>query len=243
MIDFHCHIGRLLSEELNERYGIPEEAGGAFLHSTLQRVREVEKAFATLYASPHINYGDSLNWLLSEVKPFKELIPVPVIHPQLKATTPLLEELNPKQVPGIKIHCESAEFGHYSLGDYNLLAPTYSYAEENGLVMFVHTDSRTCFANKLAPLLANFQATTVLLHCCREEGIILTRYPSVYLETSGCGAKDVRLAMTETPDRVLFGSDFPLFDYNASLINIKEHIPQIEANEKEVMKELSLCRI
>ncbi len=240
MIDFHCHIGRLHSEAMNRRYGIPRKAGGAFLHSTLQRVKQVEKAFATLYASPCVKYEVSVKWLLSEVALFKELIPIPVIHPQLKATAHLLENLDPTQVPGIKIHCKSTRYGHYSLGDRNLLAPIFSYAEENGLVLFVHTDRKTCAADKLSPLLPGFRGTIVLLHCCREEGTTLAGYPSVYLETSGCSPKDIRLAIERTPDRILFGSDFPLFDYNTSLGNVREYIPQIEANEEEIMKKLSL---
>lgn len=240
MIDFHCHIGRLRSRDLNRRYGIPREAGGYFLHSTLKEIREVEKMFATLYASPHIDYEDSLDWLLSEVEPYNELIPVPVVHPQLEVTTHLLEKVDPAQVPGIKIHCSSAEFGNYSLGDHSLLAPLFSYAEEKGFILFVHTDTHCCLAGKLAPLLEEYQGTVILLHCCREEGWSLTCYPSVYLETSGCSQKDIQFVMAKAPERVLFGSDFPFIDYNTSLNNAREYIPQIEQNEKEIMKRLSL---
>lgn len=231
----HCHIGRIKSEELNEQYGIPKDAGAEFLLSTLEKIEEVDTMFATPYASPHVGYRNSLEWVLSEVEPYENLFPVPIMHPQLDVTETFLEELDPKGVPGIKLHCGSTKFG-YSLKEHTLLRPLFSFAEKNDLIVFIHTDTHACLARDLSPLLEEFQVRVVLLHCCRKEGMTLTRHSSVFLETSGCTPEDIEFVMDHTPGRVVFGSDFPFFTYNVSLRKVKRYIPQIEANEEVLLR-------
>lgn len=235
MIDFHCHIGRIDSDNLNEKYGIPEKAGAEFLLRTLEGIEEVDVAFATPCATPHVGYANSLNWLLSEVHQYEELYPVPVLHPQLEVTEIFLDKINPELVPGIKLHCGSSEFG-YSLNDTAILEPLFSFAETNGLIVFIHTDGHSCIASDLNPLLEGYQGKVVLLHCCRREGVKLTHHPCVYLETSGCTQEDIDFAMNRTPDRIVFGSDFPFFDYDISLTRIENHIGQIEQNEQILVR-------
>lgn len=234
MIDIHCHIGRLKSEELNERYEIPKDAGAEFLHSALETITTIDKVFATPYATPHVGYEDSLDWLFTETKSYEEIIPVPVLHPQLEVTDILLEKLEPKKVPGIKLHCGSTDFG-YSLKDYELIKPLFSFAEKHDLIVFIHTDSHSCFARDLIPFLEEFPVRVVLLHCCRKEGVKLTRFSSVFLETSGCTLEEINFAMKHTPQRIVFGSDFPFFDYDSTLKKIQKNIPQIEENEKVLL--------
>lgn len=234
LIDVHCHIGRIKSEELNELYDIPEHAGSEFLLSIFQKVKAVDKIFATPYATPHVGYENSLEWLLSEVKQSEKLSPVPVLHPQPEVTETFLERLDPSVIPGIKLHCGSIKFG-YSLTEYTLLEPLFSFAEKNDLIVFIHTDTESCFARDLTPLLEEFQLRVVLLHSCRKEGVKFTRHSSVFLETSGCNPEDIDFVMEHTPQRVVFGSDFPFFDYESSLKHVKEYIPQIEENEKNLV--------
>lgn len=235
MIDVHCHIGRLKSAELNERYDIPEDAGAAFLDSTLKTLPTIDKVFATPYATPHVGYEDSLEWLFTETKSYEEIIPVPVLHPQLEVTDTLLENLETKKVPGIKLHCGSTDFG-YSLKEYEILRPLFAFAEKDELIVFIHTDSHSCFARDLPPLLEEFHVRVVLLHCCRKEGVKLARYSSVFLETSGCTLEEINFAMEHTPQRVVFGSDFPFFAYDSTLEKIQGYIPQIEENEKVLLR-------
>lgn len=237
MIDLHCHIGRIKSDELNEQYNIPEDAGADFLLNTLNKIDEVHKMFTTPYATPQIGYANSLEWLLSEVDPYNELFPVPVIHPQSDITDKFLERIDPSEVTGIKIHCGSFEYS-YSLKDHSLLKPLFYFAEKNDLILFIHTDQNSCFAHELIPLIEEFQLRVVLLHCCRKEGVKLTRYESVFLETSGCKSKDIVFTLDNAPTRVVFGSDYPFYDYNSSLNKVQKYIQQIEENEKTLLKPL-----
>lgn len=235
MIDFHCHIGRISSDKLNEEYGIPKQAGAEFLVRNLKKFADIDMMFATPYATPHVGYAESLEWLLSEVKPYSELLPVPVIHPKAEATSSFLARINSHDIPGIKLHCGSIDF-EYSLENTALLKPFFSFAEERNLIIFIHTDKHSCRARDLAPLLEGYDGKIVLLHCCRPEGIELTRYRSVILETSGCDTKDIDLTMRYVPDRVVFGSDFPFLDYEISLERVRNHISQIKQNESDLLR-------
>lgn len=238
MIDVHCHIGRLKSEELNTRYAIPDPADASFLFHTLKKVDSVSTMFATPYASPHVGYERSYEWLLSETDRHKSLLPVPIIHPQLSTTASILNELDSDVIPGIKLHCGSSEW-KYSLANQDFLAPMFSYARTHALVLFIHTDDQTCLPAELSPLLKTFPSVTVvLLHACKPRHLSLTRFPSVFLETSGCTAKNVSMVMGKHPSRVLFGSDFPFLDYNVSLQKVKPYKNQIEHNEETILKPL-----
>jgi len=139
-------------------------------------------------------------------------------------------------ISGLKIH---PQVGGFACGElYDKVKDLVSYASDQELPILIHTGhipvqrlkgiAGCSDVDALEPLLANFpQANFILAHIGWESWRrvlqLATIYPNVSVETSWQSARIVRRAVdTVGPERVLFGSDFPLFDQTFALHQVEK---------------------
>jgi predicted TIM-barrel fold metal-dependent hydrolase len=139
-------------------------------------------------------------------------------------------------VSGLKIHPIVAG---YACGElFHKTKDAVGFAASAGLPTLIHTGHipveglsgiRGCNeVNAIEPLLQHFpEATIILAHIgwesWRQVLALATRYPNVMVETSWQPTRIIRRAVdTIGPERVLFGSDYPLSKQSHALQQVRE---------------------
>jgi predicted TIM-barrel fold metal-dependent hydrolase len=139
-------------------------------------------------------------------------------------------------ISGLKIH---PQVGGFACGElYDKVKDLVAYAADEGLPIMIHTGhipvqqlkgiAGCSEVDALEPLLAGFpHAKIILAHIGWESWRrvlqLATIYPNVSVETSWQSARVIRRAVdTIGPERVLFGSDFPLFDQKFAMQQVEK---------------------
>jgi predicted TIM-barrel fold metal-dependent hydrolase len=160
-------------------------------------------------------------------------------------------------ISGLKIH---PLVGGFACGElYDRLKGAVDVAVQNDLPIMVHTGHipKSTIAGlaggceeleSLEPLIADFsKGKFILAHIgwesWREVIALAKKYPNVSVETSWQPARVIRRAVDELgPERVIFGSDFPIFKQGAALEQIekaltdKEYVYVASANARRLLE-------
>jgi len=153
--------------------------------------------------------------------------------------TPFIES---GSVAGIKLH---PVVGGYACGElYHATKDVVRLAESYQLPVMIHTGhipveglSSISGCNEvkaIEPMIADFPRVRFILahigwESWREVLKISLRYPNVYVETSWQPARIIRRAVDLLgPERVIFGSDFPLFRQSLALAQVRAALSPME---------------
>lgn len=146
--------------------------------------------------------------------------------------TPFLEA---NAVAGLKIH---PIVGNYACGElFHKTQDLIELFQEAGLPVLIHTGhipvdalnglSGCSEVRALEPMIASFPRQQFILahigwESWRQVLQLAQKYPNVLVETSWQPAKIIRRAVDALgPERVLFGSDYPLFKQSAALVQTR----------------------
>ncbi len=149
----------------------------------------------------------------------------------------LAQHIESGEISGLKIH---PVVGGYACGElYHRTKDIVDLATQHGLPVLIHTGHIPVEAirglaagctevNAIEPLIAAFpQARFVLAHIGWESWRrilhLAEKYPNIMVETSWQPARIIRRAVDKLgAQRVLFGSDFPLFKQSTALSELRQ---------------------
>ncbi|MBX9666277.1 MAG: amidohydrolase family protein [Candidatus Obscuribacterales bacterium] len=165
-----------------------------------------------------------------------------VAHAEPDPVGYLLPFVQSKAISGIKIHPMVG--GYHSDDLYEDTKEFVALASDFGLPVAIHTgdipieritDQEACSElSVIAPLIRDFpKCKFILMHMgwesWRKAIGIAKKYPNVYLETSWQPARIIRRAVDNVgSERILFGSDFPLFQQWQALAEVRRALTERE---------------
>ncbi|MBS4022709.1 MAG: amidohydrolase [Dethiobacter sp.] len=189
----------------------------------------MEKGFLLLYAHKAGMARDLNHWAFELCLQNPDLVPFACFHPEDPDADALVKEcLNDWGFAGFKLHFNVQRFSP----DDPRFAPVYSQVQEQGKAMVMHigpfpSPSDHLGASKLLSVLRSFPRLKVLVahlgfYDTEKFWRIMDQYPTVYLDTAFIlgnpmfpdGEKIVAESMKRFPDRILYGSDFPLIRHD-----------------------------
>ncbi len=228
IIDCHCHIypekiAAKAGEGISKFYGLPVKNG-----STVQEMTAKAKAVGITHCivfsvATKVSQVKSINsFIASEVARSNGFLTgLGTLHPDSNDISGDIEYLLSLGLKGVKLH---PDFQQFKLDDYRCLK-IYELCEGR-LPVLVHTgDSRYDFSNpnRLKPILDTYTDLTVIGAHLGGWSVwdtavdTLTGYKNFYVDTSSSTYWLSPERMTEIiraygADRVLFGTDFPVWD-------------------------------
>lgn len=229
---FHPKIADKVLSQLAAHYGI-EAVGSGLVEDLLERLDRagIERAAVHSAATAPAQVVPANNWAIELARTSPRLIPFGTIHPGYADFEREFDRLSRAGVKGIKLH---ADFQGFRLDD-PALGPILEAASGRFVALF-HVGDRlppelnpSCPA-KLAAIRREFPGLSIVaahlggyLHWA--EALEHLAGTDVYLDTSSSlpfidpgllGA----ILDRHPPERVLFGSDYPLFDPGRELENL-----------------------
>lgn len=253
MIDSHCHIypEKIAAKAVggtDNFYGVVSFCKGT-VEDLLERGKSagIDK-FVVQSVATTAKQVESINRFIADEteKSGGKLIGLGTMYPdtdKLEEDFELILELGLK---GIKLHPDIQGF---KIDDYRCLK-IYEMCEKNGLPVLIHTgDSRydNSNPNRLIPILeiysnitvigAHFGGYSIWNDACRQ----LKKYPNLFVDCSSSfpwlekdNAK--RLIYEYGPDKVLFGTDYPMWNPVTEI----ETLTSLGLSESELKKIFSL---
>lgn len=231
---FHPKISDKVLEQLNAHYGINAVGTGTVddLCKRIDRAGLDRFAVHTAATSPE-QVIPANNWAIELNETYEQAVPFGSVHPEFDNWERELDRLERHGITGLKLH---PEFQGFWLDD-PALEPIFEAASGRFCIMFhigdrpAPQDNPSC-PMKLMDIHRKFPKLTAIaahmggyLHWkwALESGLIGS---AVYIDTSSSlpYMDDTTLAaiLAEHPrERVLFGSDYPLFDPGAELERVK----------------------
>jgi predicted TIM-barrel fold metal-dependent hydrolase len=250
IIDIHSHVypEKIASKaviSISSFYGIP--ASGKGTADDLRRLtRKAGISLVTVSSTatkpqqvPSIN--DFLAGLSSQ---FKEMISFGTIHPEFPFPAKEIDRAVALGLKGIKLHPDCQQ---YNIDD-PLLFPTYEAMEGRLPLLFHIGDDRMDYSSpaRLVKILDRFPKLTVIAahlggYKIWEEGARVLLGRNVYIDTSSAlmflaKEKAVRIIRTHGVDKVLFGTDYPLWIPKTELERFLSLGLTKEENEKILFK-------
>ncbi|MBQ6847802.1 MAG: amidohydrolase [Clostridia bacterium] len=168
------------------------------------------------------------------------------LHPESEDITGDIEHLVSLGLKGVKLHPDIQGF---KLDDYRCLK-IYEECEKRGLIMLLHTgDNRYDFSNpnRLLPILKIYNNLTVIgahfggYSIWDEASRKLCDIDNFYVDCSSTFGfiekpKAKELIKRYTADKILFGTDYPMWDIESEL----EYFFSLGLDEREIRSILSL---
>ena len=249
IFDFHTHafpekIALPSMEKLSELSGCRYYGDGtlASLRDNLAEAGASSAAVLNIATNPlktaKINNCAAENdWFVSHDETFGRLIHFGSVHPDAPDALAECERIASLGLRGVKLHPDYQNF----FVDDERLFPIYEKLSALGLPVIFHggydpysPNEIHCSADRAARLLERFPDLTVILAHMggnidgyrKSLELLCGRYENLYLDTSFCAGHiepDLMREMIErqTPDKVLFGSDFPWHTTSEELALIK----------------------
>ena len=245
-LDIHCHvfhpkIASKVVAQLEAHYGITPVANG-LADDLLARLNAagIEQACVHVAATAPAQVTPANNWAMALLAEHPAFIPFGTIHPHFPAFEAELDRLERAGIQGIKLH---ADFQGFRLDDPALM-PILEAMTGRFTVLFHVGDRRppqdnpSCPA-KLAAIRRNFPGLTIIaahlggwFHW--REALEHLAGADVYLDTSSCmefipDALLRAIIDRHPPERVLFGSDYPLYDPSQEVARIRQRLGLTDA--------------
>jgi hypothetical protein len=229
MLDVHTHIfhpkvaPRIL-KELEVRYGI-SPAGSGLAEDLIARLKKrgFSKAVVHTAATAPAQVIPANNWSIEIKKRYPELVPFGTIHPGFDRWERELNRLEKNGIKGLKLH---PDFQGYWLNDKRL-GPIFEAIGERFFLM-IHIGDRlpahkspSCPV-KLKQVIKDFPRLKIIaahLGGYLQWDLALEHIvgEDIFLDTSSCidfiPEDTLKKILARHPkERILFGSDYPLFD-------------------------------
>ena len=234
IIDSHCHIypdkvAEKASGSISAFYGGEPVRYNGSLGSLLTagKTAGIDRFIVQSVATTP-NHAESINRFIAEKvnESGGKLIGLGTLHPDSKNIAAEIKHIKELGLKGVKLH---ADIQRIAINDprcykiYEIL--------EGGLPVLLHTgDSRYNYSNpdNLIPVLKDFKNLTVVgahfggWSVWEEAARKLARFENLYVDTSSTfGFKGIdftkEILSKHDKDRVLFGSDYPMWDANAEI--------------------------
>lgn len=241
ILDIHCHvfhpkIASKVVAQLEAHYAITP-VGSGLAEDLLARMggAGIERACVQVAATAPAQVLPANNWALELMRQYPAFIPFGTIHPGFAAFEAELDRLEQAGIQGIKLH---ADFQGFRLDDPALM-PILE-AMEGRFVTLFHVgdrqppkDNPSCPA-KLAAIRRDFPRLTIIaahlggwFHW--REALEHLAGQDVYLDTSSCmefiPGDLLRAILDRHPcERVLFGSDYPLYDPGQEVTRLRSRM-------------------
>ena len=241
LIDFHTHafhpkIAPKAVEHLNEHYKITCECSG-LMDELCKRIKKagLNKMVVLCAATTPAQVIPANNFALSLKAAHPEAIPFGTIHPYYNDWETQLSRLKSQGVKGLKLH---PDFQGFFLDDPKLL-PIIEAAQKD-FVFLMHIgdtlppENNPSCPYKLAKLVKNFpQGRFVAAHMGGfrhwRHAVEVLPQKNVYIDTSSTldeiDDTTLREILKKQPyDRILFGSDYPLYSPDREIIKLKKRL-------------------
>lgn len=229
LFDVHAHImhpkiAARAIEQLENHYRITP-VGNGHAEDLLHRMQPagINRAVVHTAATVPAQVVPANNWAMEVKNSYEELIPFGTIHPGYAKWENELNRLEKNGIPGIKLHPDFQGIWLDDPGLYPLLE-----AVQGRFTVMVHVgddlppDKNPSCPRKLAGIMDRFPKLTIIaahLGGYRQWGLALEEIVGrdLYLDTSSSLPfikPDLlkRIVDGHSRDRLLFGSDYPLFD-------------------------------
>lgn len=242
---FHPKIAHKVLEQLQGHYAI-SPVGTGIVEDLLPRLKKagIERAAVHSAATKPDQVLPANNWAITMQKKYPELVSFGTIHPGYEHWEKELERLEKAGIKGLKIH---PDFQGFSMTDKRL-APIYETIGTRFVIMLHVGDRKPPEDNpsspqKVAELIRNFPKLTVI--AAHLGGFQHWQYvvehlagKNVYIDTSSSltmiPERDLQAIFKAHPrERILFGSDYPLFDpeEELTLLQKRMHLSVKELDE------------
>lgn len=234
IIDAHCHIypdkiADKASHATGSFYTLPTTYDGK-VSTLLKKGAEagIDKFVVQSVATTPKQVSSINRFIASEVATYPDkLYGLGTLHPESENLRADVEELVSLKLGGVKLHPDIQKF---KLDDYRCLK-IYELCEEFGLPMLIHTgDNRYDYSNpnRLVPILDIYDGITVVgahfggWSIWDEASRLLCEKKNFYVDCSSTfyafpDEKIKEIIARYGTDRVLFGTDYPMWDVNVEV--------------------------
>ncbi len=233
IIDCHCHIypdkiAAKATESIGKFYDLPMAYGGTAAEM-LQKSRDAGITHSVVFsvATKPSQVGSINAFIADEVKKEKNLIGLGAVHPDSEDQRADIDSIVSLGLKGVKLH---PDFQGFAIDDPRCLK-IYELCRERGLIVLIHMgDLRYDFSSpgRLIPVLQKFDGLKVI--GAHFGGWSLWKRAQEQL----CGFKNFRVDCSSSlafippeeakgiiraygAERVLFGTDYPMWDFKAEL--------------------------
>lgn len=238
IIDAHCHIypdkiAEKAAHSTGNFYDLPMKYDGKV--STLLECGEkagVDKYIVQSVATTPKQVSSINHFIAETVKMYPEkMIGLGTLHPDSEDIKGDVEELIKLGLHGVKLHPDIQKF---KLDDYRCLK-IYDLCEKNHLPILIHTgDNRYDYSNpnRLIPILEIYTELSVIgahfggWSIWNEASKKLCGFKNFYVDCSSSfymlDDETIKEIISRyTPDRVLFGTDYPMWDPDEELKRLR----------------------
>ena len=244
---FHPKIADKVLKQLEEHYVI-SPVGTGTIEDLLPRLKRsgIGRAVVHSAATKPDQVIPANNWAIAIQKEHPELISFGTMHPGYEQWEKELDRLEKAGIRGLKIH---PDFQGFSMTDERL-GPIYE-AIGKRFVLMLHVGDRKppeenpSSPQKVAELIKNFPQLTVI--AAHFGGFQHWQYvveylagKNVYMDTSSSlsmiSDEDLQAIFRAHPrERILFGSDYPLFDPEDEIQVLKKRLHLSDAEIEELL--------
>lgn len=245
-IDIHTHVfppkvSDKILNQLQKHYDIEPTGNGhaADLINRLDAV-DLDKAVVLTAATAPAQVVPANNWAIDLKKTYSRLIPFGTLHPDFAQNEAELDRLEKHGIKGLKFH---PDFQGYRMDDQNLFDIMEMISDRFICIFHVGDnlppDKNPSCPRKLANLRKAFPKPTIIaahMGGYRHWDFALEHLADtdIYVDTSSVlnFVDDNKLKLlfnTFGRDRILFGSDYPLFDPSSEIEQLSQRLHLTES--------------
>ena len=233
IIDCHCHIypekiAARAVEGIGKFYDLPMEYNGT-VSQMLEKSREAGITHSVVFSvatTPH--QVESINsFIAAEVEKHDNLVGLGAVHPESPDQRADIDRIVSLGLRGVKLH---PDFQGFDINDPRCMK-IYELCLERGLTVLIHMgDLRYEYSRpeKLIPVIKEFSGLKVIgahlggWSLWKEAADTLAEYPDFYVDCSSSLAfmppeQAAAIIRDYGAERVLFGTDYPMWEFKAEL--------------------------
>ena len=233
IIDCHCHIypekiAARAVEGIGKFYDLPMEYNGT-VSQMLEKSREAGITHSVVFSvatTPH--QVESINsFIAAEVEKHDNLVGLGAVHPESPDQRADIDRIVSLGLRGVKLH---PDFQGFDINDPRCMK-IYELCLERGLTVPIHMgDLRYEYSRpeKLIPVIKEFSGLKVIgahlggWSLWKEAADTLAEYPDFYVDCSSSLAfmppeQAAAIIRDYGAERVLFGTDYPMWEFKAEL--------------------------
>ena len=233
IIDCHCHIypekiAARAVEGIGKFYDLPMEYNGT-VSQMLEKSRETGITHSVVFSvatTPH--QVESINsFIAAEVEKHDNLVGLGAVHPESPDQRADIDRIVSLGLRGVKLH---PDFQGFDINDPRCMK-IYELCLERGLTVLIHMgDLRYEYSRpeKLIPVIKEFSGLKVIgahlggWSLWKEAADTLAEYPDFYVDCSSSLAfmppeQAAAIIRDYGAERVLFGTDYPMWEFKAEL--------------------------
>ncbi|CCH47480.1 Amidohydrolase 2 [Pseudodesulfovibrio piezophilus C1TLV30] len=244
---FHHKIAQKVLTQLEDHYSI-RPIGTGIVEDLLAHLdaAELDRGVVLTAATTPSQVIPANNWAISMKHAHEKLIPFGTMHPHSSQIEAELDRLEKNGIVGLKFHPDFQGFRMDDSSFYELM----EIIDDRFICLFHVGDTLPPELNpscpqKMAKLRMTFPKPTIVAahmggYCHWEESLKFLAPLDIYVDSSSTTAfvDDVmlkRLFNSFGIDRILFGSDYPLFDANNEINQLQQRLKLSEPNLEKIL--------